>query len=361
MKTLESIIEKIYSNLDVEEVDKKPGSDLYNLVRAVAKAQYDSLQDIEKLKGDLFIEQAANSQLDSWGALVGIVRKEGSFSKGFVLAVSNQDKVIPFDTVLTDLKTGNQFLVTETTRLSRFIEKKIPIEAVERSPIFNLRAGESLFAGNPIDNVPSDNVNLEDVFFQVGEFRTTSGEICGDLKGGSFPESDDRFRERIKSLLSSSIKSNSLQSVKSRIISEPTVNWVNITSPLPSIIFIYVELSVALNQNLLEYFQSILDTIIPVGISYKIKEVEPVFINITVNVVTKESTDINKLLSDIRKVVYSYFYSLEINKDLSLNSLNFLIKELPLVFDASVSASDLPSSFTVIRPNNIIISYEFSN
>lgn len=359
MQNLESIISKIYSSLEVEEVDKKPGSDLYSLVRAVAKAQYDSIQDIEKLKGDLFIEQASGNQLDVWGALVGIERKLGVFAKGFVLAVSNRDVVIPIDTVLTDLNTGNQFLVTQSVNLSRFIEKKIPIQAVEKSPIFNLKAGESLFSGNA-SNDPAE-VNLEDIFFQVGEFRTTTGEICGDLSGGIFPESDNNFRERIKSLLLVSNNSNSLSAVKSRILSEPTVNWVSVTSPLPAILFIYVELSESLSSDRIDYFNSILDNIIPIGVSYEIKEVIPTLIDLDVNIATKDTTDINTLSSSIRKTIYNYFYSLGINQPISLTFATSLLKDLPLVLQALVSSSTLPSSFSIIRPNKINITYEFSN
>lgn len=359
MKTIETIIDEIYSELDVEEIDKKPGSDLYSLVRSVAKSQYDSLQEINALRRKLSIEDSSKEELDTWGAIVGLRRKVGSRSAGYALAISESNVTILKDTFLTDLNTGNQFRVTERTKLSKFVEKRVPIEALVRSPVYNLGAGTILFSGNnPFVDVPA-NESFEDVEFRVGEYRTTSGEICGDLKGGNFPESDSSYRSRIKSVLRSS-KVNSTESLKSLLLSEPELIWVDVNSPLPGMLLVYLEGVSSLSSERIEYYEDLLDRYVSAGVIYQVIEVDPTLINISVTISTSNDTDIQELSKRVRGMIFSYFYSRKVGDSIDFSSLASRLNDDKNVISSNVvSDPKLPSS-EVIRPNNITISYEFN-
>lgn len=360
MKTIETIIDEIYSELDVEDVDAKPGSDLYSLVRAVAKSQYDSLQEILKLKRKQSVDKSQGEELNAWGSLVGLKRRLGSRSQGYVLAVSEANIVIPEGTILTDLNTGNQFRVTKETTLSRFVEKKVPIEALVRSPVYNLGAGTTLFSGNnPFVEIPPSE-NFEDIEFKVGEFRTTSGEVCGDLKGGSFAESDSSYRNRIKAVLRSS-SINSTESLKALLLSEAELIWVDVSSPLPGMLIAYLEGVDTISSDRIQYYENLLSRFVSAGIVYQVIEVSPVLIDIKVTILTNEEADIQSLSKTVRASIFSYFYSRRVGDPLNLSSISStLINNNKDIYRANLTlVNEIPSS-GVVRPNNITISYEFN-
>lgn len=356
MKTIEELIDNIYQELDVDEVDKKPGSDLYSIVRAVAKSQYDTLSETERIKNSLLISRATSKELDNWGSLVSITRKEGTTAEGSVLAVSDVGITISSGTLLTDLSTGNQFRVTESVSLEQYIERRVPITALRSSPLYNLRAGYELYSEETSEEL---NLNLNRVQFKVGSFRTTSGEICGDITGGSFPENDLSLRSRIKLKLSQGT-SNSVAYLKSLLLSEENIIWVDMTTSLPGMLLVYIETISPLTDIYKNYLNNILENNITAGIVFDIIPAPIQYITININVSVVPTIDVNKLINDLRQKTYYFLLSLSIKEKFSASLLSsFLIDETD-IFSSRVTIEESIDYNKVLRPSQINVIYEFN-
>lgn len=357
MRTTEEITNTIIQNIDSTGslVEVQPGSDLYTISRAFATVINELDNEVQDAKESVSINDAEGQDLDEWASSFYLSRREGSTSKGKVLALAESNETIPVNTRLVDLETGLQFFTTEEVKLNRFVEKPISIEAAKESIIHNLSAGTELYADS-----------FRDIQFIVGSHRDEQGTVCGDLSGGRPVESDEQLRSRIVNKLVNQ-KTNSEFTIKSIVLAEPDVVWVDVETPLPGYLVVWIDSITTLSQDRLNYFRSLVNLNTAAGILTEVKESKKLGVDFSVTVFPDtgdDSLDLNELTSRIKKRLIRFLYKLSLNESLIVEQLRGYLAKTEGVDDVRVDAPDQDVELgedNVVRPTAIRIRYDYTS
>jgi len=358
MRTTEQITRTIIQNIDSNSdlVESQPGSDLYTISRAIATVINDVENEVIRTKDSLSINEAEGKDLDEWASSFYLERREGNKSVGKVLALSESSETIPSGTLLVELDTGLQFRTTEQARLNRFVEKPISIEALKSDVIHNLSSGTELY-GN----------SYRDVQFIVGSHRDEQGNICGDLRNGRPVESDEQLRSRIVNKLVNQ-KTNSEFTLKSIILAEPDIVWVDTEVPLPGYLVVWIDSIVPLSQDRINYFQSLVRLNTAAGIMSEVKESIKLGLEFDLTVFPSkdesDSLDLNRVTSELKKRLIRFLYKLSLGETLVVRQLEDYLAQVEGVdrikLDSPEDNVELSSS-NVIRPTAIRIRYDYTS
>lgn len=354
MKSIEDITREIIQNFDSSEnsIDTQPGSDVHTLIRAIATVQSEQQREIEKGLEKVSVTEAKGEDLDNWAASFYLSRREGNKSQGNVMALSEKKKTIPSGTILIDLETGLKFQTTAKKNLNSFIEKTIPIQADKNNQLHNLPAGTELFSEE-----------FSNVQFIVGEYRESSGELCGNLSGGRQLESDEQLRSRVISRLVNQ-KTNSSYSLKAILLAEPDVAWVDTETPLPGFVIVWIDPINPITEDRLNYFRTLVRLNRAAGVISEVKTVNKRELNFSINAFINQSEiDLNETTTALKKRVIEFLYRLSLGEKLEVRKLKNFLMNTPGIDYLSLVEPDENIELTnnnVFRPSSIKITYDYS-
>lgn len=348
--TVEEITQNILQSMNLEEIDREPGSDLYTLARAVALS-INSINDVvKKTKKSSLISEATGEDLNNFAASVNLTRKQGSKARGSVLVLTENSTFIPAQTVLTELESGLQYVTLQEKQIPALVEGKIPIEAVAKGREYNLESGTELY-----------NNNRQQVQFLVGTHRTTTGEICGDLLGGAQIESDEVLRGRVINTLTN-YRTNSEFAIKTVLLNEPDVIWCDTQVILPGFVVFWIETSNILDDNRLNYFNALVKSNSAAGVLTSVKVVSTTGLDFALVVIPKSNANLDQVSNLLKQNLYTFLLSLSIGDNLSISELSKFLKRTTGVADIVIQSptSDrlAVDESSVFRPNTINLIYD---
>lgn len=348
--TVEEITENILQSMNLDNIDREQGSDLYTLARAVALSLNSFNDIVKKTKKSSLISEAVGEDLNNYAASVNLSRKEGSKARGSVLALTENSSTILENTVLTELESGIQFITKESKQLIPLIESKITIEAVSKGREFNLESGTELY-----------NNNKQQVQFLVGTHRTTTGEICGDLSGGSHPESDEVLRGRVINTLTN-YRTNSEYAIKTILLNESDVIWCDTQTLLPGYVVFWIESVNPLDDNRLNYLNSLVKSNTAAGVLTSVKVISTTGLDFALVVIPKNNADLDVLPNLIKQNLYYFLLSLSIGDNLSISELSLFLKKTTGVADVFIQSPTFDqlavNNNSVFRPNTVNLIYD---
>lgn len=354
MQSIEEIMSSIFNKLDIDESNKKEGTDVHAMVRAIATHFYEQNKKISEVNQGKSIVTSTGRDLEDYASDLGLSRKSGLKSKGSVLALSEKRITIPKETSLTDLSTGRQYITDSEVSLPAFVEKSISLTAVKEGSSQNVTSGTVLF-----------NSEFQNVRFIAGSHRDDYGEVCGDIKGGRERESDEQLRQRVINRISNT-RTNSEYLIKSIVLSEDDILWVDILTPLPAFFEVWVEPSSSLSEERLSYLNSLVKLNRAAGVMSEVKEVKKKGIDFDVTVFPeREGLNLDQLTSTVRGKVYEYLYRLSVGDNFVVDDLKEFLLRLSdvkqLYIDVTQDSDKIqPDSDEVIRPSSLKVSYELS-
>jgi hypothetical protein len=354
IQSIEEIMNSIFSKLDVDDSNKREGTDVYAMVRAIAVHFYEQNRKISEVNQGKSIVTSTGRDLEDYASDLGLKRKSGLKSRGSVLALSEKKATIPKETSLTDLSTGRQYTTDSEARLPAFVEKSIPITSIKPGSSQDLISGTVLF-----------NPDFQNIRFIAGSHRDDFGEVCGDVKGGRERESDEQLRQRVINRISNT-RTNSEYLIKSIILSEDDILWVDISTPLPAYFEVWVEPNAPLSQERKSYLNSLVKLNKAAGVLSEVREVKKEGIDFDITIYPeREDINLDQLTSTVRGKVYEYLYRLSIGDQLVVDDLKRFLLKLPEIKQLYVSITQnndkiQPESDEVIRPASLKVSYELS-
>lgn len=258
IQTLHRIIIQGVSANTALLTDFLPGSINYTVTRGLAGGLLDLYQKLEELEPNFFITTAQGEALDSLGNSLGINRINGSTSTGYVLAQNTDIRSINLvdRTVLTDPATFKQYLVVEgrSINIPSYTEERLKIESLDLDGEANLPAGTVLISGQ-----------YSTINFIVGSYRSTNGEVTGNLRNAISPEPDLMYRQRIIDTLLK--PTNNYFSIKQILINQGDINNVLFHTTEPGKVDVWFEPKTAINTIRLMELQELLKLELPLGVS----------------------------------------------------------------------------------------------
>lgn len=333
--------------------DISPGSILYTISRSIAGVHSEQDLIISDTAKGLFVSTATDSSLDELASNFSLVRKSGEFARGHALAITNEGNVsIQGGSVLTDVKTGVQFYINGTSliNLSSFIETKVGITAVKQGREYNLKAGSKL-----ISNI------YPTVIFIVGAHRTTSGEVCGDLKQGAEAESDTLFRQRVINFILNR-RSTTQEAIKAALLSDSAVTWISFNNPLPGFLLIWVDSSYTLSTSELLRLEDIVNLVKPAGVVIEIKQAERQLVDMNLYALPNPQADLDELTKQLTGEIESYLLNLNLGLGLIRDDLIKKLKALPNLLQVDIITPEgnvnPVNNFTLLRSGNIWVTYD---
>jgi len=297
MRDLESIMSEMFASLVQSGSalsDFTPQGVAYTLVRSFAT----SLQQLE-LQHELALEAldfriATGANLEAFCIPFGILRQGAHASTGWALITANIDLTLAANTVLTELNSGQQYLINSNSNvlLKAFIETPVQITATGIGAGYDLVAGTRLYTSTP--QISSTVVGYE---------RKYDGTACGDLAGGQRAESDDSLRGRWYSLL----RAGGLFTtdvVRTLVIQHPQVVDAIVTTPQPGVVLVIVR---ALEQadSLIIDVQNLVQSYL-IGATVKVELAKATPITVEVSVTPLPAVDLNQIKLDITNITTSY-------------------------------------------------------
>lgn len=191
---VQQMIDYYNSKLELGETkitDFNEGSEIRNLLEAIAVDVYNLMEDQQDLTTIAFVNTAWGEWLDMHGAnpFINLPRETGTESTGYVTfsipAVVTSDVVIPEGTVVVSADTGLDY-VTDS-------EVIIPVgETSILCSVTCMTVGED-------GNAEADTITLiEDDYINVPGLSVNNDEV---FTGGTDFEEDDDYRERLLSYL----------------------------------------------------------------------------------------------------------------------------------------------------------------
>lgn len=311
MRTIDQIINSIKLELSAQNsklASFNTFSNFYLICRTIAKSLLEVEAYVEEQDGKGFIENLEGADLDIKANELGLFRKTaGSKVTGTVLASSNFQSTLPANAILTEPNTGIQL---RTTGANVVVGLNVPIKVEAILPqAIDLSAGTVL-----------NSSIYSDISFVVGKSKNLiTGEITGDIIGGSSAETDDELKFRIFQRLSnqSSATERNLVSTISNIEGISQVFIVS-NDPIVGYLTIYIDSN---DSTLLEEVRDIVEDNKAAGISYIIKPIRFVGLDIQLDITTTLSASLNDVESEIRLLTNNYVRSLNLGQP-------FLIKEL---------------------------------
>lgn len=353
-RTLDELSNNFYSALlafNSQLSDLSQGSVVYTLGRAIATSHLQQEILLKALSSAYYLTTAKSRYLDLRAEDLGITRQQGTFSEGYVLAQSNLNNYeLQSNTVLTNLDNGQQYLVLDGPYLiSPIVEVKVRVKSVETSFEANLETGSFLY-----------NPQHPDSTYVVGSYRKQSGEICTPLSGGSPPEEDEAFRQRILSALRSN-RSTGFAALYNILDNEPILEWSSIESPIPGSIVVWLDSSVTLASEEIARIDGLIRDNKAAGILHQTRQLERKVINLTLAVDYDRSADLDVISQDIIDRALLFINNLGIGQTLFLSDLLPRLTAIPGVVKLSITLPTedvVPTSFSAVRCDDIDVSYD---
>ena len=268
------------------------------------------------------------------------------YAKGNVLATNLlADTSIPKDTILIDPIRQNEYVVTTSVSISSTLETRIPIQAISVGDEYNLNAGNSLISSA-----------FPNVLFYVGDYRTSTGTLCGGIFGGKNIESDLDFRSRIISFLYSS-QIGTPEAFLNVLNSNTLIDDFYIDVLFPGIIdvWIFPAANTIISDNDLKNISDSLYSVVPVGIFVNVRIA--FYTNIDITLVSSQSLTSDFILN-IKNTLNNYLKTLvSAPRPTSASVQNFLFAQYGLSFEVQISTTSYNSSGLYYKINNLNVSY----
>jgi uncharacterized phage protein gp47/JayE len=352
-RPIDVIQNDMFSTLQQQGValtDIAPGSVLYTLIRSFASIHNNQELSLEEFSREVSIQSASRENLDRFASDYGITRKPGAASSGFVLVTSNEEtRQIPLGLILTDPNTGLQFQVDGENSyfVSAFAEASLPISCTTFGELGNLVAGTRLISPT-----------YPNYTWIVGSHRTTSGEVCGDLTGGLFIETDEQLRSRISTKIINSQRTTD-SAIENLILSDSRIAWASIKTPLPGYVQVWVDSTEVFDQEELDALALVAEVSRPAGTILSVHQATRIQLDITVQVKAIDNSRIQELTDQITTTVQNYLLSLDLGGSFTRSELTSEILRLGVSEATIISPnSDLsPESSEVIRASSIKVTY----
>lgn len=174
---------------DTRVTDFNEGSEIRNLLEAIAVDLYYMMEEQNELSLISFIDTAEGEWLDKHGAnpFIKLLRDTGMESTGYVVFTipnaSTQDIVIPEETVLVSEETGLEF-ATEGEAIIPVGDTNVTVSAI------------CLTTGADGNAEPNTITMIDDDFIEIPELSVNNPS---SFTGGTDYEEDDEYRERLLS------------------------------------------------------------------------------------------------------------------------------------------------------------------
>jgi uncharacterized phage protein gp47/JayE len=299
-----------------------------------------------------YVATAEGFDLVQRAADFGIAPKPGTPSRGYMLVSSAQNLMtLQVNTVFLDPATGLEFLLdtTDDVTLSFLVETKLPIICSSIGERGNLNAGTTLIT--PLSS------NVQAV---VGTHRTSTGEVCGGLAGGSDPERDIQLRLRLIDHILNR-RGTTLGAVRAALEADSTADWVYIDEPVPGVLQVWIDYPTPLTSGDFERLRLILESVRPAGTYPTLQQVVRQFFTVKIKVSMVADQDMDDLTANILTVLRDYVLRLPRAGRFSTSDVTNLLQVLPgvrqLILETPTS-DVLAAENSVLRLENVVVSYD---
>jgi uncharacterized phage protein gp47/JayE len=352
-RTIDQISDGIYKYLLEQNTplsDISTGSFITALTRAFSGSILNQELMLNELAQRFYLKSATGKDLDLRAVDYGVTRKPGGFAVGSILVVSlTNNFTIPINTILTEPITGLQYTTESSATTNSSSEVVISVKSLIYGDNTNLVAGTKLIS-------PS----FPTVIFLVGTHRTTAREICGDLSGGISPETDDSLRTRIINTIINS-RGTTQDSIKNVVLSDHSISWASIATPLPGFIQVWVDSPSQLTSADINRLTALVNTVKAAGVSSSINQVTRVVQNINIFIQPVDNVNLQTLTPLLIQITTNYILNLQIGTTFTRSSLVKLLLANTSVLTASIitPTTDINvNSTSVVRPGRILVTYE---
>lgn len=332
--------------------DYSVGSVAYTITRGVAVA-FKSMYDlIETLDSNYILGNSTGTYLTDMATTLGYERLPGNKSIGYVLVSNPTSSRIDFSSslVLTDPVTTLQFTIRDRTdrSISSYQETRIPISSIESTSDANLAAGTELISGA-----------YPNLSFIVGQYRTTSGEVYGDLTGGRSLEADESLRERIIRGISN-ISFNNATQIERYLLNEVVkLTSVRAHTIGGGAVTVWVSSNELLTASELEEINSLVIEILPPGIQVETKQTTDTKVDFKVKVYTLPN-DTLTAIQELKTYIRNYINSLDIGAPIIISDLTTSLTTnlgYPLTFIYPISDQYVSQVGEVFHLGEVEVSY----
>ena len=346
-RTLDQIIQDIqfqFKDTVLENAANNKGN-LYSLIRGFAISAYNQEQTVLDIINNKSLTTTIGSSLDLFASTYNLIRRQGTSSFGSVLVRSNNNTVLPTNTLL---QTGDGLLTFQTTKSVNIPKnKEVSVQIVSLSKTFdaNLNSGTTLIS-------PS----YSNVSIQVGTFRDSTNTIIGSLSGGSSMENDSNFRNRISTYINNK-GLVTLESIKTRIQNYVSDVFFVEGRPAAGYTTIYINTS---DQLTIDLLTQELQLIKPLGTLFIIKSIQYQNVDLVIDIIINSSiTDsITTISSNVKQAVNQFFSNLTVGQTLSINQLSSYITSYTGYYNTIIKPSnDLTPLINeyLLSPNEVTI------
>ncbi len=357
LATVQADIISAFSHSNVP-ADFSEGSIFTALIRSFAAAQVEEDLRLQGLVNNLFLSTAQGEALDLKAADLDrrLVRKKGLFATGSVLVQSDQDAfILPIGAALTEPASGLQVEVVGVNAypISPFAQTAVPVQALVRTELANFSAGTQLIS----PTFPQGT-------FIVGTHRTTAGAYCGDLTGGTSPETDAQFRTRILVFINTRSSANE-SAIKSAILTQTDVSWAALRVPYPGICEVWVDSESTLLPSELENLFMIASDVKPAGVIISVGQAARTYTDVNVYIKPKAHIDLQALTDLLVAQVHTFLMTLGLGQVFTPTKLQSYLLAQSGVSSSVISLQVLkpsvavtPTSTGVVRSEKVWITYD---
>ena len=315
-----------------------PFSNIGTIITSIATIINTQENKLDGVYANLFLETTAGTNLDLRAFDFGLSRLEGRKATGSVI-IKNLVNDMPRGTIFTEPNSNIQFfLLSSLTGGAPGNEKIAVIEASSPGTLYNLPAGAKL--------VSSLYPNLQ---ISIGRVRNSvSGQIEGSLVNGTDRETDEELRFRIREFLKTRGQSTP-QSIVNAIdgISGTGRIFLVEHTPVTGYFTVFIE---SRDVKVVEAVERTLDVIKPAGVVGLVKSLEQRDVDAAAVINVRDTLEINRIRTDIRRLLNQYMSSLTIADTVSVSAI---AREINNVEGVMSSILTFPSSNIVLRDNEL--------
>lgn len=337
MRNLDQVTQQIISSLLLQNsplTDFTIGSVNRTLIRSIASVQLEQDALLKQLEDNILLLSGDSNILDKKLSDFGITRIPASFATGVVLFKPKESNVNLFNTILTDLSTGNQYSVTSSVKYVNYLgEQAFDVIALNTGSNYNLDAGTKLTA--------SFDSSLS---ILVGSNRTADGVLTGDISNGVDKETDQELTQRFINLVTGTRFSTSL-ALRDFVLSQNNITFVSIDNPLPGYINIWYDSSIPFTTLNVDNLRNTISNEIPAGVQFNLKSVTKQLVDIKLRISNfngSSDTFRLKLQNDIK----AWFINLNVNEVFNPNSLLSYLNTV----NYNVASLELEGIQTLVTP-----------
>lgn len=151
-KTYEQIKADVLNRISTN-INKSEGSFVNDMVSPYCLEIEQLYEEFPFLLGTMFLVDADSNELEKRGAEYGIQRKQSTFSIGYIYATNKGNEfTLPAGTIITN-ESELQYITSEDVTLSKDVEIKVPLKAIEAGKKYNTPANTINKFVTPITNV----------------------------------------------------------------------------------------------------------------------------------------------------------------------------------------------------------------